>query len=216
MEKPAVDWYFDVISPFAYLAAERLHEVERVATVRCVPLLFAGLLDRWGTKGPAEVEPKRRFTYRYACWAAARRGIAFKAPPAHPFNPIPLLRLAVAAGPGIDTTLELFRFVWRDGLESGNVDAWRQLAARMGVAAADVAITRPEVKARLKTNGEQATARGVFGVPTFVTADGELFWGEDATDMILDYLAQAPIFRSEEMRRADDMPMAAQRIPLVK
>ena len=67
-----------------------------------------------------------------------------------------------------------------------------------------------------ETNGEQATARGVFGVPTFVTPDGELFWGEDATDMLLDYLSQAPVFDSDEMRRADHMPMAAQRIPLVR
>lgn len=216
MTRPAVDWYFDVISPFAYLAAERLQEVERVAQVRCVPVLFAALLERWGTKGPAEVEPKRRFTYRYACWAAARRGIAFKAPPAHPFNPIRLLRLSVATGAGIEAVQEVFRFVWRDGLTSDDAHAWNELATRVGVADADAVIAAPAVKAQLKANGEQATARGVFGVPTFVTADGELFWGEDATDMLLDYLANAPVFGSDEMRRADDMPMAAQRIPLAR
>ncbi len=216
MDRPVVDWYFDVISPFAYLAAERLGEVERVAQVRCVPVLFAALLERWGTKGPAEVEPKRRFTYRYACWAADRRGIAFKAPPAHPFNPIRLLRLAVAADAGIETVQQLFRFVWRDGSSSDDSGAWHDLVTRLGITDADAVIASPDVKTKLRANGEQATARGVFGVPTFVTPDGELFWGEDATDMLLDYLSQAPVFDSDEMRRAEHMPMAAQRIPLAR
>lgn len=216
MDRPVVDWYFDVISPFAYLAAERLPEVARVAQVRCVPVLFAALLERWGTKGPAEVEPKRRFTYRFAYWSAARRGLAFKAPPAHPFNPIRLLRLAVAAGAPVDVVQELFRFVWRDGRSSDDAQAWHELTARLGMVDADALIAAPAVKATLKANAEQATGRGVFGVPTYVTADGELFWGEDATDMLLDCLAGAPVFDSAEMRRADDMPMAAQRVPLVR
>lgn len=216
MDRPVVDWYFDVISPFAYLAAERLPEVAQVAQVRCVPVLFAALLERWGTKGPAEVEPKRRFTYRYACWSASRRGLAFKAPPAHPFNPIRLLRLAVATGASVDVVQELFRFVWRDGRSSDDAQAWHDLLSRLGAVDADAQIATPEVKSALKANGEQATSRGVFGVPTFVTGDGELFWGEDATDMLLDYLAHAPVFGSVEMRRADDMPMAAQRVPLVR
>ena len=48
-----------------------------MADVRCVPFLFAGLLERWGQKGPAEIAPKRRFTYRYFVWAGdAARALA--------------------------------------------------------------------------------------------------------------------------------------------
>jgi len=214
--RPTVDWYFDVISPFAYLQAERLVEVDAVADVRCVPVLFAGLLERWGQKGPAEIAPKRRFTYRYFVWAATRRGLKPKIPPAHPFNPIKLLRLATALDARREAVLEIFRFVWRDGSSSDDPAAWRALCARLGVQDADALIVAPEVKARLRENGEKAAASGVFGVPSFVTADGELFWGEDATAMLLDYLAGAPVFASPEMRGADDLPMAAQRIPLTR
>ena len=58
------------------------------------PVLFAGLLGHWDMKGPAEIPAKRVQTYRYCHWLAEKRGIPFKAPPRHPFNPLPLLRLA--------------------------------------------------------------------------------------------------------------------------
>lgn len=214
--RPAVDWYFDVISPYAYLQAERLGEVDAVADVRCVPVLFAGLLERWGQKGPAEIAPKRRFTYRYFVWEATRRGLTPKIPPAHPFNPLKLLRLAIALDARRDAVLDIFRFVWRDGLTSDDPASWKLLCDRLGVADADTRIGDPQVKDRLRVNGEQAIARGVFGVPTFVAPDGELFWGEDATPMLLDYLGGAALFQSTVMAGADTLPMAAQRIPLVK
>lgn len=215
-DRPVVEWYFDVISPFAYLQAERLEEVEAVADVRCVPVLFAGLLERWGQKGPAEIAPKRRFTYRYFVWAASRRGLAPKMPPAHPFNPLKLLRLAIALGATREVVLEIFRFVWRDGSSADDPAAWRRLCDRLGVTDAESLPAAPEVKARLRANGERAVASGVFGVPTFVTADGEIFWGEDATGMLLDYLAGAPVFQAPAMQDADAVPMAAQRIPLTR
>ena len=129
---------------------------------------------------------------------------------------VELVPVAVKADHGIETVQQLFRFVWRDGSSSDDSGAWHDLVTRLGIADADAVIASADVKTKLKANGEQATARGVFGVPTFVTQDGELFWGEDATDMLLDYLARAPVFGSDEMRRADDMPMAAQRIPLAR
>ena len=214
--RPTVDWYFDVISPYAYLQAERLAEVDAVADVRCVPVLFAGLLERWGQKGPAEIAPKRRFTYRYFVWEATRRGLTPKIPPAHPFNPLKLLRLAIALDARRDAVLDIFRFVWRDGLTSDDPASWKLLCDRLDVPDADARIAAPQVKDRLRVNGEQATARGVFGVPTFVTADGEIFWGEDATPMLLDYLAGDALFKSAVMAGADTLPMAAQRVPLVK
>jgi 2-hydroxychromene-2-carboxylate isomerase len=79
------------------------------------------------------------------------------------------------------------------------------------VADPEALVTDPAVKNRLRANGETAVARGVFGVPTFVTADGELFWGEDATPMLLDHLSGAPVMRSPEMLRADDLPVAKAR-----
>jgi len=97
-----IDWYFDFISPYSYLAFEALPAalaaIEPAPVVRLRPVLFAGLLNHWGHMGPAEVAPKRRFTYEHCTWLADRHRIPMRAPRHHPFNPLPLLRAAIAAG----------------------------------------------------------------------------------------------------------------------
>jgi len=210
-----VDWYFDFISPYSYLAFEALPRalagIEPAPVIRYRPVLFAGLLNHWGHVGPAEVPPKRRFTYEHCAWLADRHGIAMRAPQHHPFNPLPLLRAAIAAGGGRDVTGRLFRFVWRDG---GLPDepAFARLLDELGIGAG--ALEAPEVKAALRTNGEAAIAAGVFGVPTAVarTAHGvRAIWGFEALPMLADWLRDAPVFGSEEMRRAADLPTGVQR-----
>ena len=210
-ERARVDWYFDVISPYAYLQAEQIERVAAVADVHCKPLLFAGLLNHWGQLGPAEIEPKRRFTFRYAIWRGARLGLEVRPPPAHPFNPLKLLRLAIVLRDDRARVLEVFRFVWRHGKSADDPQAWAELCERVGMPDAEQRIAEPAVKDALRANGEEAIARGVFGVPTLVAQDGELFWGDDATDMLLDYLRGDALFASEQMRRADTLPMAASR-----
>ncbi|MBK8016688.1 MAG: 2-hydroxychromene-2-carboxylate isomerase [Betaproteobacteria bacterium] len=204
--------YFDVISPFSYFQHERLNEVEAVADVRRVPVLFAGLLQHWGQLGPAEIAPKRRFTFRYAVWYADRMGIPFRLPPGHPFNPIRLLRLMVAFDGRADVVSRVFRFVWAEGRTSDDPEAWRALCTELGVADGDEFIGRQTVKDGLRMNGERALSRNVFGVPTFVAPDGESFWGVDATDMLLDHLSGAPVMGSAEMARVDALPVAKSRL----
>ena len=75
---------------------------------------------------------------------------------------------------------------------------------------AEALIASPEVEASLRENTAQAIARGVFGVPTFAAGD-ELFWGVDATDMLLDYLTDPDRFRRGEFSRIGDLPIASER-----
>src|SRR5215813_13492728 len=109
------DWYFDFISPFSYLQFHDLPRLRAVYEIRLRPILFAGLLAHWGQLGPAEIAPKRSFTYRQVRWLARRTGIALNLPPSHPFNPLALLRLAIHLNAGPDIVDRLFAFVWRDG-----------------------------------------------------------------------------------------------------
>src|SRR6185369_2796719 len=110
-----VDWYFDFVSPFAYLQSEQLASLGPRAELRYRPVLFAGLLAAHGQKGPAEMPGKREFTYRFVVWRAKELGITRKFPPEHPFNPLALLRLAHACDCRPDVVHAIFRFVWRDG-----------------------------------------------------------------------------------------------------
>lgn len=93
-----LDFWFDPVSPYAALAFAALPEaLEGLSvTVRYRPVLFAGLLRHWGQLGPAEMVPKREWTYRQVLWEARRRGLPLQLPSAHPFNPLALLRLALA------------------------------------------------------------------------------------------------------------------------
>lgn len=207
-----VSWYFDFISPFAYLQCERLDELPKGVEIDYRPILFAGLLKHWDHKGPAEIASKRRFTYRQALWIARRDGIALRAPPAHPFNSLSALRLAIALGCEGDKIRSIFRFIWAEGHRPDDVESWDALVERLKVPDANDRVAGPDVKAALRANTEQAIALGVFGVPTIVV-EKELFWGYDMTAMAIAYLRDPQAFEDAEMQRVSNLPVGAVRPP---
>ena len=204
------DWYFDFISPFSYLQCEQLPALERTINLRYKPVLFAGLLKANGHKGPVEIPAKRRFTYRFVVWQAKQLGIALKFPAVHPFNPLPLLRLAIAADCAPDAVRRIFRFVWRDGRLGDLPIEWAELMAELDLPDAQARIASAEVKDALRRNTDEAIARGVFGVPTLAIGD-ELFWGADATAMAADYIAEGCRYADPEMARVANLPIGAER-----
>ena len=203
-------WYFDYVSPYAYLQLAQFHRLPADLDITLSPVLFAGLLGHWGTKGPAEIPAKRRQTYRYSHWLAGKRGVPFKAPPRHPFNPLGLLRLTIALGATQAAVEAIFHHVWGAGLDGQDPVALRELAAGLGIGDLDAAINALTVKQKLRTNTDEALARGVYGIPTFAVGE-ELFWGDDLTDMMLDYLADPSLFQEGELARLGDLPVAAER-----
>jgi 2-hydroxychromene-2-carboxylate isomerase len=208
--KREIIWVYDVISPFAYLALPRLGEFAPYGTLEARPVLLAALLKHFGQLGPAEIDSKRRFTYRFALWRARRMGISLRLPPAHPFNPLAALRLAIAAGASPAAAATLLQAVFRDGQDVSALAVLEQLARTLGVAEPAARLADPEVKARLRANTEWAIAQGVFGVPTLVIG-AELFWGEDAIDMALDYLKEPAPFEDAAMRAIDTLPVGVRR-----
>jgi 2-hydroxychromene-2-carboxylate isomerase len=177
-----IDFWFDPISPFAYLAFEQLPQSLEGCNyvVEYRPVLFAGLLAHWGQKGPAEIEPKRAWTFRHIAWIAHHHCIEIATPAVHPFNPLPLLRLAIAAGPNRRVVETLMRHVWRGGEDAAASPRLEALKREL-TPVRDPA--SPEVKAELRASTDSAIARGVFGVPTF-ELDGRLFWGLDSLPML--------------------------------
>jgi 2-hydroxychromene-2-carboxylate isomerase len=201
-----VSWVFDVISPFAYLSLKQLDRLEGDADIEYVPVLFAGLLNHHGQIGNAEIESKRRFTYRFALWRARSLGIPMRLPPAHPFNPLAGLRLIIAAGSSRLAVEAVFDAVFLHGRDIADAAVSADIAQHLGIAN----FASAEVKQQLRDNTEWAIARGVFGVPTFV-AGTELFWGHDSLDMLLDYLREPARFENEEMKRIDGLPVGMSR-----
>lgn len=204
------DWYFDFISPYAYLQLKAFDRLPGDLEVTLKPVLFAGLLGHWENKGPAEIPAKRSQTYRYCHWLAAKRGVPFKTPPRHPFNPLAVLRLAVALKGDRSAVETIFAHIWGEGGDGQDPDSLKALAASLGVSDLGAVTSDPVVKEGLRANTDEAIARGVFGVPTF-SVGGELFWGEDVTGMMLDYLSDPDLLAKGELGRLGDLPVAAAR-----
>ena len=198
------DWYFDFISPFAYIGLIRLERLANQVEIRYRPVLFAGLLNHWEQKGPAEIPAKRVWTYRWCTWWTAQQGIAFRCPAVHPFNPLPYLRLALAAGCSAHAIGAIFQHLWTTGAPAEQ--GFEDLCADLEGDPAGLV----EVKDALRKNTEEAAARGVFGVPSFVV-DGEVFWGADAVDFLKAFLRDQAVLRNDEMRRVDALPIGAAR-----
>jgi 2-hydroxychromene-2-carboxylate isomerase len=184
---------FDVISPYAYLAFERLPAALEGLShhVEYRPLLFAGLLKHWGNTAPVAVAPKKAWLFRQCAWIAEREGIVFRPPVPHPFNPLALLRLVVAsvpagAAPNRRVVELAMRHVWaRDGGDPNEPEALRLLADAIAPVRDPAGA---EVKAELQARTTQAAEAGVFGVPSFRLDDGALFWGTDSMEMLADTL----------------------------
>jgi 2-hydroxychromene-2-carboxylate isomerase len=199
-----VDFWFDPVSPYAYLAFERLPEalVGLSYTVAYRPIVFAALLKAHAHKGPAEIEPKRAWTFRQVHWLAHRAAIPIDTPLRHPFNPIALSRLAWAtaregATPSRFVCEQILRHVWRGGADAE--DPARHAALLVGLAPY-VDPASDANKQRLRDATEAALARGVFGVPTLGVGD-KLFWGFDSLDMVAGCLRGDPWFGQAHWER---------------
>jgi 2-hydroxychromene-2-carboxylate isomerase len=194
-----ITFYLDFISPYAYLAFEKLPEalMGHSYSVTYKPILFGAVLKHHGQLGPAEIEPKRDWTYRQVLWQAHTHGVALQMPASHPYNPLPLLRLAVACEaqglPNRYVCETLFKHVWQGGADAADPQRLQAVTQQLAPARE---VNSEAVKAQLKAHTDEAIARGVFGVPTF-EVDGKLFWGFDALPMLQAYLSGDPWFDSQ-------------------
>lgn len=212
-----IEVYFDYLSPYAYLAWQALPAVaERLGRpIVPRPTLFAGLLNAFGQKGPAEIPPKRIYTFKH-CWRlAADLGVHFAAPPSHPFNPLLALRVTLAIE---DAELQrqvidrLFAAVWGGGAGAETPQQIVPLLSAAGLDAQAVlaAATSEPIKAKLRQGTADAVAKGVFGVPTFIV-DNELFWGLDSLSHLEAFVEGRDPVDRQALAQLVNLPSSAQR-----
>ena len=221
-----IHFYFDFISPYAWLAFQALPKaLEGIShRVHYHPVVFGAMLKHHGQLGPAEIPGKRDWTYRQVMWQAKQQGTDLQMPAAHPFNSLALLRLAVAASginqqgqPNRYVVETIFKHVWCDGLEATDPDRLATLQAYLfsqpGVSFQDP--QSAEVKQLLQQQTQQAIDLGLFGVPSMVV-NGQVFWGNDALPMLRAYLAGDAWFESADWRDAGKLPVGIRRAPAAK
>lgn len=215
---PPLIFYFDFISPYAYLAATQIHALaERHGReVSLAPVLFAGLLDANGTKGPAEIPRKRAHLFGDVIRKAHRLGVPIAPPAWHPFNPLLALRVSSADMKETERRLlvdALFRAVWGESVDVTKPENVAAIAAGVGLDGAALVAwaSSDEAKPRVRARTEEALAAGAFGVPT-VVADGELFWGLDTFENLEMVLAGRDPIRPETLAAWEKIaPSAARR-----
>jgi 2-hydroxychromene-2-carboxylate isomerase len=181
---PPITFYFDVGSPYAYLAAERLPAL-LPEPVQWQPVLLGGLFRLTGRSSWALGDYRRR---QAGMAEIERRARAYRLPPMRWPDPWPgdylqamrVCTFAFDAGRGREFAMRAFRNAFQGGANLTIPGRVVEAAAHVGLerAAAEAAMQDPEIKAKLRSATDAAYEIGVFGVPTVAIGD-ELFWGDD-------------------------------------
>lgn len=201
--KVPATFYYDIISPFAYLYLKQCKRLESKLEITPVPILLGGLLRSTENKGPGEIAAKRPHTYQFCVWQAEKLGIPFRFPEHHPFTTVAAQRLLTQEKADWALVERAFDYVWVEGKDPNL--SWSEFCIYLDLSADTPRPENPEVKAQLITNTNQAKLDGAFGVPALIV-NQHCFWGVDAIDWTLDYLARPGMFEEASYAYAGNVP----------
>ena len=189
MTAPTVDFWYELASTYSYPAAMRIESVAEEMGVAVNWRVFAlgpiFVAEGMPADSPFNWQPaKGRYMWRDMERICSAAGLGFRQPDPFPQNSILAARVALIGmdeGWGIAYSKAVYEAEFARGEQINDPDVIAAVLRGLDVDAAtalEKAVT-PENKARLKSITENVHGRGIFGAPSFVTADGELFWGND-------------------------------------
>jgi 2-hydroxychromene-2-carboxylate isomerase len=187
-------WYFDFASPFAYLQLAKVREWRARLPVTPVPIAARALSKIVGDTD-AQTLGIEGSVEGFARWRAKAAGVTLNFPPSYPFNSSGALRLCIAAGSTWHSIETIFAHLWHDGLDGTLPEELQPVATALGLSDPVAAIAAVDNTATLRANTTTALALGVTAVPT-IRVGGKLFFGSQATDQMVDWLAQPALLRS--------------------
>ena len=189
-----IDFYFDLSSPYSYLAATQLDALaaRHGASVAWKPMVLAAVFKAADNHMPAQSPPKARYMLDDLQRWARQYGVPFEMNSRFPLNAIKPERLVIAAEPtgrAGELALALFRAMWAEDRDIASAEVMAEVARAAGLDADALlaAIEAPAVKDRLRAYTDEAIALGVFGAPTFAVGDA-IFWGNDRMHHLEDAL----------------------------
>lgn len=204
---PPVTFWFDVHSPWSYLASHRIGAIARRfgAPVLWRPLHLPNLMDRIGGMRPMEQNPSRVAWYQQDVRdRMAESGLAYAPHPDYPLRPSRAQRACLYAaerGCAEAFVQAVMRGYWAEGRDISDVAVLQAMADAAGLGPRPMAevVEDEAIKRAVAANTEEAAGAGVFGVPSFVFG-GKLHFGCDHLDMLEDALARAAQARSVRSR----------------
>ncbi len=187
-----IEFFYDYLSPFSYLADTQLPALARRTGAEIVyrPVLMGAIMKAAGNAGPLVIQGKGNYNIAdFQRWTR-RYGLAARFSPHFPFNTIRVLRGAIAAqqhGRFAQFHPAAFRAIWEQGQDLSKEDALQRLLAEVEIEPA--LIEGDDIKNQLRANMDEAVSRGAFGVPAIFVND-EMFWGNDRLDFVEEALTR--------------------------
>ena len=188
-------FYYDIISPYAYLFLKSRKILEDKLELIPVPIFFPGLLRLQDNRGPAEVSEKRIYTYQFCVWKAQKLNLSFQFPKRHPFASAPAQRLLLQNNADLAMLDKAFDFVWGQGHDPEL--EWEGFCVAIGLPKNTPKPQDENIKKALIESTQTAANHGVFGVPS-IRIDQQIFWGVDSIGWILEYLTKPEMFSEKE------------------
>lgn len=193
-----VEFFFDFMSPYSYLAATRVEAMVAPVGGEVVwrPCFLPAILRATDNRGPAEIPAKLAYiTKDLVEWCRVLGLPEFGLPEGFPFLATQADRCALVAGDRGKAgpfSRAMFDAIWKERRDATSPEVIGVVLRSVGLDADEVLAlaSSPELKTRLRTVSDEAVARGAFGVPTFFVGD-EMFVGNDRLDFVVRRLRAA-------------------------
>ena len=190
MIKP-LEFYFDFISPYSFLAHKQIREMENKEGVKVIykPVLLGGLHNLHGIKAPAFIPAKAKHMVRDCKLIAEKNNIRFKFNSYFPIRSLNLMRgVLVAEEDNIKKYYidNIFNTIWQDGLNMNDTIVIQKILQNLNINPKTFSLrtTSSLIKDLLKKKTNDAYEKGVFGAPTFLV-NNKIFWGQDRIEFAL-------------------------------
>ena len=187
----SIDFYFDIISPYAYLAYKQLSSLENLKKIKFnyKPILLGGLHKLAGITAPAFNEFKMKNMKNDCNLIASKKNIKFQWNDKFPINSLKIMRGYLSVNEEKkDIYLEtFFNAYWRDNIDLENIDEIKNLLKKIDIDTNNFFndLEDIKIKEKLKEITNSAFEKEVFGAPTFVV-NNKLFWGQDRLDYAIE------------------------------
>jgi len=187
----SIDFYFDFISPYSFLAHKRIRKIEKAENIKFTykPILLGGLHNLIGITAPAFINSKAKFMFRDCKMVSRKFNIKFKFNPLFPINSLNLMRGLLSVKNGLKNTYIDFFFdaYWQDALNLNEEKIIFSILKKIKINKRNFLknINDQKIKDKLKQLTQYAYEKDIFGAPTFVV-NKKIFWGQDRLNFALE------------------------------
>jgi len=183
-----IDFYFDIISPYAYIAYKKISKIKNV-NFKLKPILLGGLHNLAGITAPAFNKYKMKNMQNDCELVAKKNNINFKWNSKFPINSLSIMRgyLYVESSKKEEYLNSFFEAYWKEDLDLSNEENIKILLKKLKINENDFfnSINNQDIKDKLKQLTQEAFEKEVFGAPTFII-NNKIFWGQDRLEYALD------------------------------